>query len=74
MRSTMKVFSIVFLFALFATVIPADAAAATAVSCTDQYAACINRTQGLKEPYLSMADLECGLEYTGCVASKLKFW
>jgi hypothetical protein len=52
------------------------AAATTAVNCTDQYVKCLNDASKYNDSSVlqSMAETECGFEYTGCVASKLKFW
>ena len=56
--------------------VPDIAKAETAVNCTDQYASCLNSASAyIDAPVLrTMAETECGFEYAGCVARKLKFW
>jgi hypothetical protein len=43
-------------------------------SCTEQYIQCIAEAGLLEEPFRTMADLECGAEWTACVAKKIIFW
>lgn len=72
MRHLFKVVSALAIITLLSTLAPSGAFAQT--SCTDQYIACINVSGQLGEPYQTMGDIECGLQYTGCVARKLRFW
>jgi len=72
MRTLFRFFAVLAIITMLGTLNPKGAFAQ--VSCAEQYAACINVSGQLSEPYRSMGDVECGLEYTGCVARKLKFW
>ena len=74
MRNLLRLFSVFALVAMISALVPRGAFALEAASCTDTYAACLNVAGQMREPYRSIADLECGAEYTGCVARKLKFW
>lgn len=51
-----------------------DATPASAASCTKQYEQCLNDSWDTEGLTRHLADLECGAEYTGCVAAKLRFW
>lgn len=51
-----------------------DTSPAAAESCTDGYVQCLNDSWDLDGALQKMADIECAAEYTGCVASKLRFW
>ncbi len=44
-------------------VVPNPAAA----SCTTEYVQCLNDSYDLPEPFQTMADVECGAAYVGCV-------
>ena len=46
-------------------------AAAQEANCTDGYVKCLNDSYSLEGILRTMADLECFVEYTGCVAGKL---
>ena len=72
MRHLLRVFSVLAIMAMLGTVMPAGAFAQ--ISCTDQYAACINESGQLAGTLTPMGDDECAAEYVGCVARKLKFW
>lgn len=75
MRNLFRLFSVFAIVAMLSALLPRGAFATTAeASCTDQYMACLNVAGQFREPYRSIADVECGAEYTGCVARKLKFW
>lgn len=73
-RYTMALLLVFGLLASF--VVPGAARAETAVSCTTQYAACINAASEFRGSagLQTLAETECGLEYEGCVLRKLKFW
>lgn len=43
-------------------------------SCIDQYHVCINNASAYTGGAQTAAEFECGVEYTGCLANKLKFW
>ncbi|HEX6064827.1 MAG TPA: hypothetical protein VFZ04_11435 [Longimicrobiales bacterium] len=73
MRNLLRLFSVFALVAMISALVPRGAFALEA-SCTETYAACLNVSGQLREPFRSIGDLECGAEYTGCVARKLKFW
>ncbi|MGQ0561447.1 MAG: hypothetical protein ACT443_06180 [Gemmatimonadota bacterium] len=45
-----------------------------AAKCTDQWMVCLNDATEYSGAAFQFAEAECGLEYTGCLASKLKFW
>jgi hypothetical protein len=72
MRHLLRLFAFLAIMTMVGTLSAPAASAQT--SCTDQYMACINVAGQLKEPYMSLADAECGLEYAGCLGRKLKFW
>lgn len=72
MTNLLRAFSLLALLAVLSTLAPAGAFAQT--SCTDEYISCLNDSGQLAEPFRSMGDVECGMQYTGCVARKLKFW
>jgi hypothetical protein len=74
MRNILRLLASVAMFALIFTLTSPVAGLALTVSCTDQYSACLNVSGQQAEPFQTLGDIECGLEYTGCVARKLKFW
>lgn len=43
---------------------------AAEASCTDQYVKCLNDTWYYEGTLQHMADMECSMEYAGCVARK----
>ena len=43
-------------------------------SCVDNYLRCLNSATAYSGLLFQLAEVECGLSYTGCLASKLKFW
>jgi hypothetical protein len=47
---------------------------ASATDCTEEYMQCIAEAGLLPEPYRTMADVECGAAYTGCIVKKLRWW
>lgn len=66
-----KVIAVFSLAAVLTVAAPRDAQAG---GCTDDYTICIAEAGLLQEPFKSMADVECGAKYVGCVARALKFW
>jgi hypothetical protein len=64
------------LLALAAAPLAGTPSQAEAASCTEQYLRCLNDAYDLvgSHPAEEMADIECGLEWIGCVARKFKFW
>ena len=71
-KRTMIVAALVVAFASSVGATPARAE--KEVSCTDQYVACINTASKYDGLFRSLAEFECGVQYTSCLASKLKFW
>lgn len=45
---------------------------ASAESCVEQYQKCLNDSWDTSGALRLLADLECGAEYAGCVAAKLR--
>lgn len=43
-------------------------------SCLDQFYVCYNDASAYSGFSRHLAEAECSIEYTGCLASKLKFW
>lgn len=72
MRNLSRVLAGAAMFALVFSIAPLQAA--TAPTCTDQWYACINISGQQAEPEKTLGDIECSLEYNGCLARKLKFW
>ena len=72
MRHLLRILSVLAILAVLGSLSAPAASAQTA--CTDQYAACLNVAGQLDQPFQSMADIECGAKYVGCVARGLKFW
>jgi hypothetical protein len=66
-----KLLAVLSLLLAFSLVSPGEA---SATNCTKDYMACIADAGLLEEPFRTMADLECGASYTGCLVSKLRFW
>ena len=66
-----KVIAVFSLAAVLTVAAPRDVLAGP---CTDDYTLCIAEAGLLAEPFQSMADVECGANYVGCVARALKFW
>jgi hypothetical protein len=66
-----KVIAVLSLAAVLTVAAPRDVLAGP---CTDAYSRCIAEAGLLSEPFRSMADVECGAGYVGCVARALKFW
>ncbi|MGQ0814140.1 MAG: hypothetical protein ACT4O1_06705 [Gemmatimonadota bacterium] len=56
--------------AVFATPGRSDAAK----SCIDQFYGCLNSASAYSGLSFHLAELECSLGYSGCLANKLKFW
>jgi hypothetical protein len=44
------------------------------VSCMDQFMVCLNSASAYEGTLFHLAEAECSLAYSGCLASKLKFW
>jgi hypothetical protein len=72
MKRFIGVLQLIALIALTVALVPKKSYAQT--SCTDQYLVCINSATAYSGMLFQLAEAECGLAYTGCLASKLKFW
>lgn len=66
MRHLLRVFAALAIMTMVGTLTAPAASAQTA--CTEQYMACINVAGQLREPFQTLADIECGVRYAGCVA------
>ena len=60
--------------ALAAVSTSASNVAASSPDCTRAYMGCLNEALSLEAIAEEMGSLECGADWVGCTASKLRFW